>query len=110
MIYDRPIKIGTLDKASSPLLRRITIKGEHYCSPQSVYAKRYYEALQAGVQIDLLVWVLGHDVAWAGDYAFYEGDVFRIVQAQQDRDGTGLACTILSLHREEGKYELVLPE
>lgn len=107
MIYDRPIEIARLNNAASPLLRRLTVIGKHYCSPQDVYSKRFYEALQAGVQIDMLAWVLGHNVAVAGDYAIYESDIYRVVQAQRERDKTGLACTVLSLHREDDKYAIV---
>lgn len=110
MIYDRPAELAQLDTASSPLSRRLTV-GETVCGcPRSVYSKRYFDALQAGVELDLMLYVPDHDVARAGQYVIYQGAVYRIIQAQNETDPDAGPCTALSLHREDEKYEFYRPE
>ena len=55
MIYDRILEVFDLDTASSPLARRLVLRAVHFCAPVTVYHRTYYESLQAGQTVDLMV-------------------------------------------------------
>ena len=109
MIYDRIVEVFNLDTASTPLSRRLVLHSSHYYARLTVYAQRYFDAAQAGETIDGMIRVPldGGSELRAGQYAVpADGSVYRITAARPDWDADELPVVDLSLHREEGRYEL----
>lgn len=107
MIYDRTLQLAHLGAGASPMSRRLVLDGWKYYAPETVYASRYYSALQAGVRLDLVAFVAEPDAAEAGQYAIISGDVYRIERAEAATDEHGLPITMLTLHKEDDKFELL---
>lgn len=109
MIYDHYLTI--YDLAGSPLSHKLTINSAHFYAPMEVYHARFWEGVQAGSRIDMMVQIpFGRDIS-ATQYAIPEdGHVYRIIQAQHGTDSDELPVTTLSLQREEGFYEICRPE
>lgn len=105
-MYDRPLTIYTLT-SGSPLLGKLEQPRQYYCREMEVYHRRYWEAMQAGCQIDKVVRVpMGGEIT-ATMYAIpQDGHVYRIEQAQHGEDEDGFAVTTLSLRRMEGRYDI----
>ena len=108
MIYDKTLQTGDLSPGRGPLDRRLTVTGELLYGVKTVYSKRLYEALQIGVRIDTMVQRGLPDAVPADTYVVLaDGWVYRVVQAQTQPDEDGLLVTVLSLQKEDAKYELV---
>ena len=112
MIYDRILEVFDLDTASSPLARRLVLRAVHFCAPVTVYHRTYYESLQAGQTVDLMVRIpdpFGAPPA-ATQYAVPgDGHVYRITEVQAALDEDGRPVANISLHREETRYDLFRP-
>lgn len=108
MIYDKELRYGELSPGSSPLDRRLAVKGSHLYGVKTVYSQRFFEALQAGIRIDTMVQIGLPDAIRAGTYVVLaDGFTYRVVQSQTQEDVNGLPVTVLSLMKEDEKYELV---
>ena len=108
MIYDKELQFGDLSPGSSPLDRRLAVKGSHLYGVKTVYSQRFFEALQTGIRIDTMVQIGLPDAVSAGGYVVLDDDkVYRVVQSQTQPDEDGLLVTVLSLMKEDTKYELV---
>ena len=111
MIYDRPLSVFNLDTGSSPLQRRLVLHSRHLCAYRSVFHRTYFLAKQAGETIDRMVQLPAP--ASPIDATMYaqldDGHIYRIAEAQPTEDEDGLPAVVLSLHREEARYDLFRP-
>lgn len=108
MIYDKLLAYGKLSDGTGPLSRKLAVTGWLMYGVKTVYSKRFYEALQTGLRIDTMVQIGLPDAVSAGAYVILDdGRVYRVVQSQTQSDEDGLPVTVLSLMREDVKYELV---
>ena len=108
MIYDKLLTYGKLSDGTGPLSRKLDVVGWLMYGVKTVYSKRFYEALQTGLRIDAMVQIGLPDAVSAGAYVILNDDrVYRVVQSQTQSDEDGLPVTVLSLMREDVKYELV---
>lgn len=107
MIYDRgPLQICA--PLSPPVEDRIRLVSEHYYAELEVYHRRFWESVQAGDRVDLLVRVPFGEELRADLYCIPEdGHVYRVQQAQHRKDDNALPCCTLSLHREEANYDII---
>lgn len=107
MIYDIPITIAKLpDDVGTPLQGKLQRLFGAFCGEKEVYHRRYWESVQAGSRVDLLVELPLHRKADAGMYAQYKSHTYSIEQAQFGHDSNGLPITTLSLKRMEGVYDI----
>ena len=111
MIYDRMLILCRLDPTAPAVPGRLEELGDHYYAPMEVYHKRYFEALQAGVNVDTMVRIPDH-VSPPGElYAIPEdGLVYRVVQLQTGWDENSLPVTTLSLSRTDRRFEIYKKE
>lgn len=108
MIYDRAINVYNVGTGSSPLTRKLTAYGTYLCRVLTVYRRTAFEARQAGESIDRMVQMPWAEGLNATQYAVMEdGHVYRIIEARPDRDGDELPVIVLSLHREEGRFDFI---
>ena len=107
MIYDKEIQILSLPpNVGTPLQGKLQKEFSAYCGELTVYHTRYWESVQAGSRVDLLVELpLRRDVA-AEMYAKIGGHIYRIEQVQFGSDDNQLAVTWLSLQRSEVAYDV----
>lgn len=107
MIYDTPIIIAKLpDNVGIPLQSKLQRLYGAFCGEMEVYHKRYWEAVQAGSRIDVMVEMPLHRNVDAGMFARYKDHTYSIEQAQFGKDANGLPITTLSLKRLEGHYDV----
>ena len=107
MIYNQPIIIAKLpDDVGTPLQGKLEKVAFSYCAEQEVYHRRYWESVQAGSRIDLMVELPLPRSIDAGMFAKYKGHIYSIEQAQRGTDEMGLAITTLSLKRSEVQYDI----
>lgn len=106
MIYDKPLEILKLPDTVGTLLQG---EPEHvfsaFCAELEVYHARYWESVQAGSRVDVIVELPLHRNVEAGMFARYKGHIHSIVQAQFGNDKDGLPITTLSLKRPEVNYD-----
>lgn len=108
MIYDRVLTLAALDKASSPLSRRLLPGVSAFYAPREVFSSRYWAAQQAGVTIDTMAQLPGWIAVAPESFAVLEdGLVYRITRHERVTDEDGLPATVLSLQREDDKYDIV---
>ena len=107
MIYDTPIIIAKLPNGvGTPLLGPLQRLYGTFCGEKEVYHRRYWESVQAGSRVDLLVEMPFHRNIDAGMFAKYKDHFYSIEQAQFGKDPDGLPITTLSLKKLEGKYDI----
>ena len=108
MIYDKPVSILKLpDDVGIPLQGKLDPVFDAWCGEMTVFHNRFWEAVQAGSRIDVMVEIPLHrrDVD-AGYFAKYEGHVYSIEQVQHQTDKDGLPVTVLSMKRAEVQYDI----
>ena len=108
MIYDKPIDVLKLpDGVGTPLQGKLQPVFSAWCGEMTVFHARFWEAIQAGSRIDVMVEIpLHRKEADAGCFARYEGHIYSIEQAQYQKDSDGLPVTVLSLKRSEEQYDI----
>lgn len=108
MIYDKPIQIMKLpDTAGTPLQGKMRLVFSAFCGERTVYHKRFWESVQAGSRIDLMVELpLHRKNVRAEMYARYEDQIYRIEQVQFEKDENLLPVTVLSMKREVKRYDV----
>lgn len=108
MIYDKPIEILKLpDDVGTPLQGKLQPVFSAFCGEMTVFHSRFWESVQAGSRIDVMVELpLHRKNADAGMFARYEGHIYSIEQAQYQKDGNQLPVTVLSLKRSEDQYDI----
>lgn len=108
MIYDVPIQILKLpDNVGTPLQGKLQPVFSAFCGEMTVFHSRFWEAVQAGSRIDIMVELpLHRKNADAGMFARYEGHIYSIEQAQYQKDENQLPVTVLSLKRSEDQYDV----
>lgn len=111
MIYDREMKLCRLDATSPPLPGRLEVLSEHYYAALEIYHRRYFEALQAGVNVDFMLRVPGH-VSPSGELFIIPADglAYRVVQLQTGWDENGLPVTTFTLSRTDRRFEIFKKE
>lgn len=107
MIYDRVIEIATLGEGDSPLGRRLCVRSRHYCAELSVYRSTYFEWAQTGETVERMVQLPRLGEIDAAQYAILNDHVFRILRAQPTKDEDGRDVCILTLKREEARYDIL---
>lgn len=106
MIYDTEITVLRLpDNVGTPLQGKLLPVFAAYCGEKEVYHKRFWESVQAGSRIDLMVELPLHRNVDAGMFARYKGHIYSIEQAQFGKDENHLPITTLSLKRSEVQYD-----
>lgn len=110
MIYDKEITICAL-AVGAPLQGKLTKITTRLCGERSVFANRFWNAVQAGSRIDTLVELprTPWDDFCAEMYALMDEHVYRIEQAQQEADENNRPVWILSLTRAEGFFDISMP-
>lgn len=108
MIYDKPIEILRLpDDVGTPLQGKLQPVFSAFCGEMTVFHSRFWEAVQAGSRIDVMVQLpLHRKNADAGMFARYEGHICSVEQAQYQKDENQLPVTVLSLKRSEDQYDV----
>lgn len=107
MTYDTQIIVAKLpDDVGTPLQGKLQKLYCAFCGEKEVYHRRYWESVQAGSRVDLLVEMPLHRPVDAGMYARYKNKTYSIEQAQFGKDVDGLPITTLSLMRTEAQYEI----
>lgn len=107
MIYDTEIVIAKLpDGVGTPVQGKLQPMFIAFCGEKEVYHRRYWEAVQAGSRIDVMVELPMLRKADAGMYAKYKDQIYSIGQAQFGKDPDGLPITTLSLKRLEVPYDI----
>lgn len=108
MIYDRPVSIYTLSSDGPPQARRLKPHASCYYAEQTVYHRTFFDSLQRGESIDRMITIHRDETVRATMFAVPDdGHVYKITEAQPTHDQDGLPVTVLSLHREEAKYDFV---
>lgn len=107
MIYDKPIQILKLpDNVGTILHGKLETVFSAYCGQKEVYHRRYWESVQAGSRIDVMVELPLHREIDAGMYAKYKDHIYSIEQAQFGEDDDGLPVTILSMKKAGDQYDI----
>lgn len=108
MIYDKPIQILKLpDNIGTLIQGKLLPVFTAFCGEMTVFHKRFWEAVQAGSRIDVMVELpLHRKNADAGMFAKYDGHIYSIEQAQYQKDENQLPVTVLSLKRTEEQYDV----
>ena len=107
MIYDTEIVIAKLpDNVGTLLQGRLQAVFTAFCGEKEVYHRRFWESVQAGSRIDIMVELPLHRSIDAGMFAKYKDHVYSIEQAQFGKDEYMLPITTLSLKRAEGQYDI----
>lgn len=107
MIYDTPIIIAKLpDDVGTPLHGKLQRLYGAFCGEKEVYHSRFWESVQAGSRVDLLVELPFHRTVDAGMFVKYKSHIYSIEQAQFGKDADGLPITTLSLKRSEAQYDI----
>ena len=108
MIYDKPIQVLKLpDDVGTPIQGKLQPVFTAFCGEMTVFHNRFWEAVQAGSRIDVMVELpLHRKSADAGCYAKYDGHIYSIEQAQYQKDENQLPVTVLSLKRSEEQYDI----
>ena len=106
MIYDAEIRILKLpDDVGTPLQGTLQPVFTAFCGEKEVYHRRYWESVQAGSRIDILVELPLHREIDAGMFASYKKHTYSIEQVQFGKDENLLPITTLSLKRAEVQYD-----
>lgn len=98
MIYNRKLQIYTVLPGKAPTEENLRPVRSHMYGEKTIYAKRIYDAVQAGYRLDKLLEIPG----WY-DYKSLEyvkpgdGGLYRLAQAERRQDENNLPCMWLSL-------------
>ena len=108
MIYDKPIQILKLpDDVGTPIQGKLQPVFSAFCGEMTVFHNRFWESVQAGSRIDVMVELpLHRKNVEAEMYAKYEDHIYRIEQAQFPLDEYNLPVTVLSMKREGDRYDI----
>lgn len=108
MIYDKPIQLLKLPgNIGTPIQGRLEQVFTAFCGEMTVFHARFWESVQAGSRIDIMVELpLHRKNVEAGMYARYEDHIYRIEQAQFQKDENQLPVTVLSMKREGERYDV----
>ena len=107
MIYDKKIVVAKLPDGVGIIVQgNLELVFTALCGEKEVFHRRYWESVQAGSRIDVLVEIPLLRKVDAGMYACYEGFTYEVVQAQFGKDEDGLPITTLSLKRLGAQYDI----
>lgn len=108
MIYDKLIEILKLpDDVGTPIQGKLLLVFTAFCGEMTVFHSRFWESVQAGSRIDVMVELpLHRKNVQAAMYAKYEDQIHRIEQVQFQTDDNQLPVTVLSMKREAKRYDI----
>lgn len=107
MIYDTEITVFKLpDNVGTPLQGELQAVFNAFCGEKEVYHRRFWESVQAGSRIDIMVELPLHRDVDAGMFAKFRSHMYSIEQAQFGKDDNDLPITTLSLKRSEVQYDI----
>lgn len=108
MIYDKPITILKLPDGVGTLIQgKLQPMFTAFCGEMTVFHTRFWESVQAGSRIDVMVELpLHRKNVEAEMYAKYDDHIFRIEQVQFQADENLLPVTVLSMKREGKRYDI----
>lgn len=108
MIYDAPIQILKLpDTAGTHLQGKLLPVFSAFCGEMTVFHSRFWESVQAGSRIDVMVELPLHRKNIRAEmYAKYNGHIYKIGQVQFQKDDNQLPVTVLSMQREGKRYDI----
>lgn len=108
MIYDKPIQILKLpDTVGTPIQGNLLPVFTAFCGEMTVFHGRFWESVQAGSRIDVMVELpLHRKNVQATMYAKYEDQIYRIEQVQFQADENQQPVTVLSMKREAKRYDI----
>lgn len=107
MIYDTPITVLKLPPGVGTAFQgKLQKVFSAYCGETVVFHNRFWESVQAGSRVDVLVQLPLHRPVTAGMFAKYKDHIYSIEQAQFPTDEDGLPVTVLSLKQSEGRYDI----
>lgn len=108
MIYDKRLKLLKLPAdVGTPIQGKLVPMLSVFCGEMTVFHNRFWESVQAGSRIDVMVELPLHRKSVdAGMFAQYEGHIYSIEQVQFQKDGFQLPVTVLSLKRTEEQYDI----
>lgn len=107
MIYDTEITVFKLpDNVGTPLQGKLQAVFNAFCGEKEVYHRRFWESVQAGSRIDIMVELPLHRDVDAGMFAKFRNHMYSIEQAQFGKDDNDLPITTLSLKRSEVQYDI----
>lgn len=107
MICDLELKLYRLS-GGTPLTGSLEHIGDYLYGEQEVFHKRYWEAVQAGDSIDTMAQIPLHIDKSSELYAkLADGNLYRVVQLQLSRDKNGLPVSILSLSRDNRRFNIL---
>ena len=108
MIYDKPIEILKLpSNIGTPIQGKLNYVFSAFCGEMTVFHSRFWESVQAGSRIDVMVELPLHRKSIEAEmYAKYEDHVYRIEQVQFQKDENQLPVTVLSMKREASSYDI----
>lgn len=107
MIYDRVVSIARLGDGDRPLDRKLSVQSEHYCAELSIWESTAFQWSAAGKRLDKMLQIPKLGELDADDYAVYDGHVYAIRELRRDRDDNGHEVYVLSLSREEARYDIL---
>lgn len=108
MIYSTPIQVLQLPAdAGTPIQGKLEPVYSAFCGEMTVFHNRFWEAVQAGSRIDVMVELpLHRKNTDAGMFARYEGHIYSVEQVQFQKDEHQLPVTVLSMKRSEEQYDI----
>lgn len=106
-MYDKKVDVCVLP-SGSPLTGKLKKSFTRLAEERTVYASRYWEAVQAGSSIDKLLVMprFPGEIVRGEMYVKLDRHVWRIEQAQEDVDADGRPVWMLSIRRMEGSYDV----
>ena len=107
MIYDSPITVLRLpDNIGAPIQGKLEKVFSAFCGELTVYHTRFWESVQAGSRIDVMVEMPMLRAVKAGMFAKYKEHVYSVEQAQFAKDEDDLPVTVLSLRESGDCYDI----
>lgn len=106
MIYDRLV---TFYRACDPPTLPPTLRRDsaHLYGERTVSYRRYFEAIQAGRQIDVVIQLpYVYDLPAEAYAELPDGHMYRVLQNQHTEDEDGLPVSVISLTRMEAHYDI----
>ena len=107
MIFDYELTLYRL-VGGTPLQGELAELQRCLYSPMEVFSRRYWQAIQAGVQIDTMAALPFHFHGEGELFARLADErIYRVEQLQLGEDSNGLPLTTLSLSRTDRRFEIL---
>lgn len=98
MIYGRKLQVCTAPPGVAPSPDTLKLVRSHMYADKTIFARRAYDAIQAGYQLDRLLEIPGWYDYTATEYVrLGDSQLYRLMQAERRWDDNGIPCMWLSL-------------